>query len=124
MALNTDGFRERALSAAKFTIGRTGTRVAEECIQLHGGIGVTDEYIVSHYFKKLTLRDVRKRETLIFWAIDNHMRSALAPVKKIIMRRALTPDYARRMFAIPDARLGESHRPGRGPTAIRRESPG
>jgi alkylation response protein AidB-like acyl-CoA dehydrogenase len=37
------GTRERALSAAKYTIGRTGTRVAEECIQLHGGIGMTWE---------------------------------------------------------------------------------
>ena len=33
--------RERALSAAKYTIGRTGTLVAEECIQIHGAIGMT-----------------------------------------------------------------------------------
>jgi alkylation response protein AidB-like acyl-CoA dehydrogenase len=33
--------RERALSAAKFSIGRIGTLVAEECIQMHGGIGIT-----------------------------------------------------------------------------------
>jgi alkylation response protein AidB-like acyl-CoA dehydrogenase len=28
--------------------------VGQQCVQLHGGIGVTDEYIASHYFKKLT----------------------------------------------------------------------
>ena len=28
--------------------------IGQEAVQLHGGIGVTDEYIVSHYFKKLT----------------------------------------------------------------------
>ena len=47
--------RERAVSAAKFTIGRIGTIVAEEAIQLHGGIGMTWEMPVSHYAKRLTL---------------------------------------------------------------------
>ena len=49
--------RERALSAAKFTIGRTGTRVAEECIQLHGGIGMTWELPLPHYAKRLVMID-------------------------------------------------------------------
>ncbi|MGL1479679.1 acyl-CoA dehydrogenase family protein, partial [Vibrio parahaemolyticus] len=41
-ALDADRLtRERALSAAKFSIGRIGTLVAEESIQLHGGIGMT-----------------------------------------------------------------------------------
>lgn len=47
--------RERAVSAAKFTIGRVGTLVAEEAIQLHGGIGMTDELPLSHYAKRLTM---------------------------------------------------------------------
>lgn len=47
--------RERAMSAAKFTIGRVGTIVAEEAIQLHGGIGMTWELPLSHYAKRLTL---------------------------------------------------------------------
>ena len=49
--------RERALSAAKFTIGRVGTLVAEECIQLHGGIGMTWELPLSHHAKRLVMID-------------------------------------------------------------------
>lgn len=49
--------RERALSAAKFSIGRIGTLVAEEAIQLHGGIGMTWELPLSHYAKRLILID-------------------------------------------------------------------
>ncbi|MEG3164954.1 acyl-CoA dehydrogenase [Sphingomonas sp. PB2P19] len=49
--------RERALSAAKYTIGRTGALVAEEAIQMHGGIGMTWEYAVSHYAKRLVMID-------------------------------------------------------------------
>ena len=49
--------RERALSAAKVTIGRVGTRVAEECIQLHGGIGMTWELPLPHYAKRLVMID-------------------------------------------------------------------
>jgi alkylation response protein AidB-like acyl-CoA dehydrogenase len=49
--------RERALSAAKYTIGRTGALVAEEAVQMHGGIGMTWEYAVSHYAKRLVMID-------------------------------------------------------------------
>ncbi|AJK47847.1 acyl-CoA dehydrogenase family protein [Burkholderia plantarii] len=49
--------RERALSAAKYTIGRTGARVAEEAIQLHGGIGMTWELPLAHYAKRLVMID-------------------------------------------------------------------
>ncbi|WP_233831102.1 acyl-CoA dehydrogenase family protein [Paraburkholderia sp. ZP32-5] len=49
--------RERAVSAAKYSIGRIGTRVAEECIQLHGGIGMTWELPLAHYAKRLVLID-------------------------------------------------------------------
>lgn len=47
--------RERAISAAKYTIGRVGTLVAEEVIQMHGGIGMTWELPVSHFAKRLTM---------------------------------------------------------------------
>jgi alkylation response protein AidB-like acyl-CoA dehydrogenase len=47
--------RERALSAAKFTIGRVGTLVAEESIQMHGGIGMTWEHSLGHFAKRLIL---------------------------------------------------------------------
>ena len=49
--------RERALSAAKYSIGRIGTLVAEECIQLHGGIGMTWELPMPHYAKRLVMID-------------------------------------------------------------------
>ena len=49
--------RERALSAAKASIGRIGILVAEECIQLHGGIGMTWELPLAHYAKRLVLID-------------------------------------------------------------------
>ena len=49
--------RERALSAAKYTIGRVGTLVAEEGIQLHGGIGMTWELPMAHFAKRLVMID-------------------------------------------------------------------
>ncbi len=57
-AMGTDRItRERALSAAKYSIGRIGTQVAEECIQLHGGIGMTWELPLAHYAKRLVMID-------------------------------------------------------------------
>ena len=47
----------RALAAAKYTAGATGQLVAEEAIQLHGGIGMTWELPLSHYAKRLTMID-------------------------------------------------------------------
>jgi alkylation response protein AidB-like acyl-CoA dehydrogenase len=49
--------RDKALSAAKYTVGQAGTRVAEEAIQLHGGIGMTWELPVSHVAKRLVMID-------------------------------------------------------------------
>jgi len=49
--------RQKALSAAKYTAGYVGTLVAEESIQLHGGIGMTWELPLSHYAKRLVLID-------------------------------------------------------------------
>lgn len=49
--------RERAVSAAKYTVGRVGTLVAEETVQMHGGIGVTWELPLGHYAKCLTMID-------------------------------------------------------------------
>lgn len=49
--------REKALSAAKYSAGHIGTRVAEEAIQLHGGIGVTWELPLAHYAKRLVMID-------------------------------------------------------------------
>jgi alkylation response protein AidB-like acyl-CoA dehydrogenase len=47
--------RERAASAAKATIGKAGSLVAEEAIQMHGGIGMTWELALTHYAKRLVM---------------------------------------------------------------------
>ena len=47
--------RRRAIAAAKTLIGQAGRFVGQQAVQLHGGIGVTDEVNVSHYLKRLTL---------------------------------------------------------------------
>ena len=49
--------RRRAVSAAKELIGRAGRFVGQQAIQLHGGMGMTDELNVGHYFKRLTAID-------------------------------------------------------------------
>jgi hypothetical protein len=49
--------RERALSAAKYTVGRVGTHLSREAVQLHGGIGMTWELPLSHYAKRLVMID-------------------------------------------------------------------
>ena len=55
--------RERACSAAKNLIGRVGRLVAEETIQLHGGIAMTWEYALPHYAKRLTMIDHQLGDT-------------------------------------------------------------
>jgi len=49
--------RAPAMSAAKALIGRVGRHIAEEAIQLHGGIGMTWEYSLPHYSKRLVMID-------------------------------------------------------------------
>jgi hypothetical protein len=56
--------RRRALSQAKLQLGQSMRFVGQQCIQLHGGIGVTDEYIASHYFKRLTVMEMSYGDTL------------------------------------------------------------
>ena len=47
--------RRHAVAAAKAQAGRSGAFVGAQGIQLHGGIGMTDEYCIGHYFKRLTV---------------------------------------------------------------------
>jgi alkylation response protein AidB-like acyl-CoA dehydrogenase len=47
--------RRKAISGAKFLVGRAARTVGQEAVQLHGGMGVTDELATGHYFKRLTL---------------------------------------------------------------------
>jgi alkylation response protein AidB-like acyl-CoA dehydrogenase len=56
--------RRRALSQAKVQLGQSMRFVGQQCTQLHGGIGVTDEYISSHYFKRLTMLELAYGDTL------------------------------------------------------------
>ncbi|CAE6727675.1 acyl-CoA dehydrogenase family protein [Paraburkholderia aspalathi] len=50
--------RRRALSAAKNLIGRCGRFVGQQAVQLHGGMGMTEELPVGWYFKRLTCIDM------------------------------------------------------------------
>jgi alkylation response protein AidB-like acyl-CoA dehydrogenase len=56
--------RRRAVAQAKFQLGQSMRFVGQHCIQLHGGIGVTDEYIASHYFKRLTVMEMSFGDSL------------------------------------------------------------
>lgn len=51
--------RRRQMRAVKIEIGRTARFVGQPAIQLHGGIGMTMEYAVGHYFKRLTALDTQ-----------------------------------------------------------------
>ena len=53
------GEAAKAVSALKYYIGSKGRFFGEEAVQLHGGMGVTDEFDVAHYFKRLTMIDVQ-----------------------------------------------------------------
>ncbi len=69
--------RRRAVSAAKELIGRAGRFIGQQAIQLHGGMGMTDELNVGHYFKRLTAIDTT------FGDSDHHLsRFAQAPATK------------------------------------------
>jgi alkylation response protein AidB-like acyl-CoA dehydrogenase len=61
-ALNADNAvaaeRRRAISGAKAYIGHAARFVGQQAVQLHGAMGVVDDLIVSHYFKRLTMIDL------------------------------------------------------------------
>jgi alkylation response protein AidB-like acyl-CoA dehydrogenase len=56
--------RRRALARAKVQLGQSMRFVGQQAVQLHGGIGVTDEYIVGHYFKRLTQMEMQFGDSL------------------------------------------------------------
>ena len=56
--------RRRAISQARVQLGQSMRFVGQQCVQLHGGIGVTDDYIASHYFKRLTMLELGFGDTL------------------------------------------------------------
>jgi pimeloyl-CoA dehydrogenase small subunit len=63
--------RHRAVAAAKVQIGRSGRKIGQEAVQLHGGIGMTMEYSVGHYFKRMSMIEI------LFGDADTHL-AALA----------------------------------------------
>ena len=60
--------RRKAASAAKARIGKAIKFVGENAIQLHGGMGVVDEYMISHFFKRATMIGI------LFGNVDFHMK--------------------------------------------------
>jgi alkylation response protein AidB-like acyl-CoA dehydrogenase len=66
------GERRRALAAAKVIIGQAGRFIGQQAVQLHGGMGMTDELMVSHYFKRLTAIDLTLGDT------DFHLQQFIA----------------------------------------------
>jgi len=64
----SDAERGKAASAAKVTIGKAGRFVGQQSVQIHGGMGMTDELNVGHYFKRLTMIDA------LFGSTDHHLK--------------------------------------------------
>jgi alkylation response protein AidB-like acyl-CoA dehydrogenase len=59
--------RAAAVAGAKVQIGRSGRFVGQQAIQLHGGVGMTMEYKIGHYFKRMTMIDT------LFGDADHHL---------------------------------------------------
>jgi alkylation response protein AidB-like acyl-CoA dehydrogenase len=67
-----DADAARAVSAAKAAMGKYARAVAEGAVQIHGGIGMTDELSVGHYFKRLVLLET------LYGSPDHHLRRMAA----------------------------------------------
>jgi alkylation response protein AidB-like acyl-CoA dehydrogenase len=50
--------RAKALSATKVQVARSGRYVGQQAIQLHGGIGMSEEYAIGHYFKRMSMLEL------------------------------------------------------------------
>jgi len=62
----------KSISALKYQIGTAGQKVVQESVQIHGGMGVTWELDISHYFKRFTAIE------LLFGNSDFHLNRYLA----------------------------------------------
>lgn len=62
----SDAERMQAVSSAKARIGRACKFVGQSAIQIHGGMGMTDELAVGHYFKRATMIESQ------FGSTDHH----------------------------------------------------
>ena len=59
---------KKAVTAFKVQVGKSGRFVGQSAVQLHGGMGMTDELNVGHYFKRLTMVDT------LFGNVDFHLK--------------------------------------------------
>lgn len=64
----SDAERAKAVSAAKVRIGRACKFVGQNAIQIHGGMGMTDELAIGHYFKRASIIEG------LFGSVDHHLR--------------------------------------------------
>jgi alkylation response protein AidB-like acyl-CoA dehydrogenase len=64
--------RRRAVSAAKYRVGQAARFVGQQAVQLHGGMGVTDELPASHYFKRLSMIELTMGDA------DHHLARFIA----------------------------------------------
>jgi len=62
----------KAISALKYQVGTAGIKVAQEAVQLHGGMGVTWEMDIAHYFKRITAIN------MMFGNADHHLDRYIA----------------------------------------------
>ena len=63
-----DDSARKAISAFKVQIGNSGRFVGQNAVQLHGGMGMTDELSIGHYFKRVTIIDT------LFGNVDYHLK--------------------------------------------------
>ncbi|HEX6859036.1 MAG TPA: acyl-CoA dehydrogenase family protein [Caulobacteraceae bacterium] len=63
-----DAERAKAVSAAKVQVGKACKFVGQQAIQIHGGMGMTDELAIGHYFKRATMIES------LFGSVDHHLR--------------------------------------------------
>jgi alkylation response protein AidB-like acyl-CoA dehydrogenase len=66
------GERRRAVAAAKFRVGQAAKFVGQQAVQLHGGMGVTDELPAAHYFKRLSMIELTLGDS------DHHLARFIA----------------------------------------------
>jgi pimeloyl-CoA dehydrogenase small subunit len=59
---------QKAVSAFKVQVGKSGRFVGQQAVQLHGGMGMTEELSIGHYFKRLTMIDT------MFGNVDHHLK--------------------------------------------------
>lgn len=74
MAVSIDDPAERstAIAATKVQVGRSGKYIGQQSIQLHGGVGMTMEYKIGHYFKRITMIES------MFGDADHHLKRIAA----------------------------------------------